>query len=695
MNCMIMARASGIFGAPNDQVGVVLFGTEETNNQPNIDHGGYENICEAFELKTANWQTLRILEHQILRSDSEANWLDALIVGNNFLRNGALGKKFTELSIVLISPMLVRADVDESDVEKVIDAINAIGAELHVITNHVLHPAASVGPIFSTSGVFDEQATKSSERCHNERLVKVVLKHLNEGTLSNINWAERKLAFIGPKVVRPTPWNNTLFIGTKVKLSISAYLQISEQKGLGSFKVDNVDGSSTRVEMKTEHFLNDKKIDLFMQDVTVGYMYGSTAVPYDSTIEIEYRSGESRLTCLGFTPSKNVLEEHLSGNGTYVVVAKKGCSASHKKLCALVKAMHELDVAMIVTKVYRKDTRPRLNALLPSYKNEIPCFVMLELIFKDELSSLKFPALLKSKHKPTDEQYDAVSKLIDSMNLMDALEDTNGECREAFGLQNTYNPTLQHVYRTVAHRALHPKQSLPLVDNTLRELIEVPKTLAERSKPILEEVKKLFTLKEIQPKSRNEWLQRVAKISVGADLNSQSSSTTIDSGIFEADDDTGCVSRRKVVSVGTVTPAEDFALLLRRGEKFTTVATQLQNAVFELLFTSMRPPGNKVNAAVMVYRSEAIKLGPYRYNEWITEFKETLLSHNKKQFWEQVIVGERMGLISAHESDMSTVSDEQAASFYKLPTESTVMEKKSDDDFIDPDSLLDDLYQIS
>uniref|UniRef100_A0A182NAS9 Ku domain-containing protein n=1 Tax=Anopheles dirus TaxID=7168 RepID=A0A182NAS9_9DIPT len=693
--CVSLLIQRMIFSAPNDQVGMVLFGTPETNNQLNVELGGYENICEAFELKPANWQTLRILENQVSRSDAEVNWLDALIVATNFLRNGALGKKFTEHSIVLISPMFLRADVDEGQLETVTDAISAMCGVLHVITNHVQHSAASVGPIFTSSGAFDsciQPATRTASRCHNERLVMDVFKRLNEGTVSNINWAVRTLAFVDPKAVRPMPWNSTLTIGTKLKLSISAFVQISEQKGLGSFKVDNIDGSATRVEMKTEHFLNDKKIDLLMQDVIVGYMYGSTPVPFDSTIDIEYRSGESRLACLGFTASSNILEEHLSGHGAHVVVAKKGCSASNKKLCALIKAMHELDVAMIATKVYRKDTKPRLNALLPTYKNEVPCFVMMELIFKDELCSLKFPALLRTKHKPKDEQYEAVGKLIDSMSLMDAIEDSSGECREAFGLHSTYNPTLQHVYRTVAHRALNPKQSLPLADSALRELMEVPKPLAERSKPAVEQVKNLFELKEIQSKTRTEWLQRVAKISAGTVTNSQSSISTIDSGIFQEDDgDNGSGTRRKVVSVGTVTPSEDFALLLRRGEKFATVATQLQNAVFELLFTSMRPPGDKVVAALVVYRGEAIKLGPYRYNEWIAEFKETLLARRKEQFWERVIVGERLGLIGAHESDMSTVSEEQAASFYKVPAESKGAEENSGGDFIDPDFLLDEL----
>uniref|UniRef100_A0A4Y0BQ50 Ku domain-containing protein n=1 Tax=Anopheles funestus TaxID=62324 RepID=A0A4Y0BQ50_ANOFN len=679
-----------IFSAPNDHVGVVLLGTTETNNQLNVELGRYEHITEAFELKQANWPTLRILLDQLAQTDVEACWFDALIVALNFLRNGAQGKKFTEYSIILISPFFTSSHVTQDQLESVMDGFRSMECVLHVITNYVLHPAAFIASIFTTSGTFDENASKSDARSLNERTLKKVLDDTN-GTVSNINWAERMLTFFDPKVVRPTPWNSVLSIGTKVKLSISAYVMIVQQKGLGSFKVDSVSdptsSGSSKVEMKTQYLLNDKPIEISMQDIIMGYMYGSTAVPYDNTIDIEYRSGDSRLACLGFTASSNILEEHLSAKGSLVVVAKKGCTASNHKLSALVKAMYELKVIMIATKVYRKDNRPRLNALVPTYRNEVPCLIMMELIFKDEMCCLKFPPLLKSKPMPTDEQYDAVEKLIESMNLMDAIEDSNGESREAFAMHNTFNPSLQNVYRAVAHRALHPKKPLPAVmDSTLQELTEVPKKVANRAKAALAEVKRQFELKEITQNTRTEWLQRMAKIKLADDATS--SISTIDSGVLMDDDD---AERRMVVSVGTVTPAEDFVLLLRRGERFATVATQLQNVLFELLFTSMRAPDDKVVTALIVYRSEAQHLGPYRYNEWMAEFKKMLLTRRKEEFWKKVIVGKRLGLIDSQESEMSTISVEQAANFYETPSENKSTVESFSGDNIELDSLFDEL----
>ncbi|KFB46580.1 AGAP009910-PA-like protein [Anopheles sinensis] len=684
---------SKIFSAPQDQVGVVLMGTEETSNQLNDESGGYENICEALELKSPNWIILRTLENQITRTSKEANWFDALIVGTNYLRAGALGKKILNLNIILISPLHTRADADHGQLEQVIATLREANCRLHVISNNVHHSAApGDGTLFASSGTFDDMQSKTEARRHNEPQIERIVYDTG-GTLAELNWAESRLAFFEPKSVRPTPWNSVLLIGTKIKLSISAYLQISEQKGVGPFKVDNVDGSSSKVQLKTEHFLNDKPIDASTAELIVGYVYGSTVVPYNSTIDIEYKSGEGRLDCLGFTAASNVFEEHLCGKGTYVVIAKKGCSASAHKLSALVAAMVELHVVMIATKVYRKDTKPRLHALIPSYKKKHPCLVMLELIFQDEMSLLKFPPLITGKHKPTREQYDAVDHLIDSMNLMDGIDDGDGGSREAFAMQKTFNPTHQHVYRSVAHRATHPKDtSLPSMDEELKELFNVPKKIAQRSIPALNEIKRLFVLKEIQPKASNSWLQRAAKIKLGTE---PSTSATIDSGLgMEEDEVLSGADRRTLDTVGTVTPAEDFALLLRRGEKFVTVATQMQNVVHELLFASMRPPGDKVIAALMMYRGEAQKLGPYRYNEWMEEFKRTLLARHKEDFWNNVIVAEKLGLIDTSESDMSTVSVEQAEDFYRSSVQTRkAADDTTDRDDIDADCLFDELNE--
>lgn len=64
---------------------------------------------------------------------------------------------------------------------------------------------------------------------------------------------------------------------------------------------------------------------------------------------------------------------------------------------------------------------------------------------------MEFPPLSTSKDMPSQEQYDAIESLIDSMDLMDAY-DGDGDNNEALAHKKLLNPTVQYTYRALAHR---------------------------------------------------------------------------------------------------------------------------------------------------------------------------------------------------------------------------------------------------
>lgn len=75
-----------IFSKPKDEIGLILMGTDSTHNNLNSTLGGYENISEAFDVATTNWQMLKILDKEISQNKSDADWLDAIIVAMDFMK---------------------------------------------------------------------------------------------------------------------------------------------------------------------------------------------------------------------------------------------------------------------------------------------------------------------------------------------------------------------------------------------------------------------------------------------------------------------------------------------------------------------------------------------------------------------------------------------------------------------------------
>lgn len=382
-------------------------------------------------------------------------------------------------------------------------------------------------------------------------------------------------------------------------------------------------------------------------------MYGQQPIPYGEGIS--YESGGRSLKCVGFAKSSDVHDEHLCGGGIWTVVAQKGTTVADKMLAALIKVMRESKLVMIARYVYGGNTKPKMMVLYPNnLLNDKPnhnSLLMQELVFRDNLVEMQLPSLKIKKTEPTAEQYDAVDKLIDSMDLMSV--DLNDDHGEAF--KHLLNPILQHTYRRIAHRALHPKEPLSAPDQDLLAMLNVPKSVAVQAKPHIDQVKELFKLEHIKRDAKQRLYKKMQDIS---------------SPPATADTAGGADNANEIilVEIGTVTPDEDFGELLRRGERFATLATQIQSVIEKLVFISVAISEEKVLRAIVMYREEAKLLAPYSFNEWIVRFKASLLQRRKLDAWEKLIVAERLGLITSRESTFSTVTDGEAEEFYRSDT---------------------------
>ncbi len=218
-------------------------------------------------------------------------------------------------------------------------------------------------------------------------------------------------------------------------------------------------------------------------------------------------------------------------------------------------------------------------------------------------------------------------------------------------------------------------QPIPLPDQDLVDLLDIPAKIKQNSVEHIAKVKELFPLEPIYKPTKKLLFQKLQQKATHSAAPDDLQPTTI------SDE-----QQSTLIEVGTVTPDEDFMHLLLKGEKFATVCTQMQNVLHNLVFKAMDLQTEKVGRAIMMFREQAILMGAYRYNEWVTEFKKILLERNKIEVWETIFVNERFGLISAKECEMSTVTDAEVEEFYK--SQSTTA-RNNVDDIMDDD--LDDL----
>lgn len=509
---------------------------------------------------------------------------------------------------------------------------------------------------------FTENPGKQKDQRESEKTFEEMTKSIETANLCHIDYVESQLMYFQKKTTRGSPWNVPLTIGSKLSINVSAFVFIQANKTT-SFKTECAE-FHTVTKMVTDYTKNNESIEKPCETETVkAYMYG-TKINACEDSNISYDSGDKCLSCIAFSKKKKCSPNLFAGSGCHVIVSQKGCPKSAALFNSLVRNMVKKDFFMVARKVYRKGTKASIVGLFPQVSEEGSYFVMIELPHKEDIQRCRYEKFKnKESAKPSEEQMECMRKLVESMDLRTAIDDDSGNT-EAFTLENCLNPFTQHICKTVAHRALNPTAPLPKFDEDLRKMIDVPEKIKNNSAEIIKEIERLFPVEYVHHKEKKLFGQQARN---NNDDDIELSVQEMADSIQNAD-----LIERHVVSVGTVTPAEDFLHLVhKRTEKFSILCEQIQSVIHEFLFKSTIELGDKILESILAYRDSAKIHAPFNYNTWITDLKKLIIKRNKINEWEKYIVKEGLGLITMNESPLSTVSIEENIEFYEIASKET------------------------
>lgn len=392
-----------------------------------------------------------------------------------------------------------------------------------------------------------------------------------------------------------------------------------------------------------------------MEELIKGYPYGGTAVAFEDTDDFE--NGGKGLRFIGVTNVSCICEEFFSGTGIWLVGPQKGSQTAPSLLTALSKALQKLNSALIARYTYSNKSAPKLMALFPntsvdSSECEHNSLLMYELFFKDNFVEILFPSLENTES--SQDEIDIIDKFIDSMHLNAAntSNENNAEGKSSSYFRKLLDPGLQHTFRAIAHRALYPNDPLLKPDNDILDMIKPPKEM--ETKPIVDHMKTLFTLEPVVKSKKEIFMESIQNRKDNEEAPMPESGGNINT------------NGKEIKELNSLNPADDFIELFNRGERFDILATQLENVILQIVLKSMDLIVEKVIKAIFVYREFAKQKAPYKFNEWITNFKEVLDQHGKVDLWMQLVVNERLGLITSNESELSTVSEAEAQDFIRV-----------------------------
>ncbi|KGL95186.1 X-ray repair cross-complementing protein 5, partial [Charadrius vociferus] len=655
-----------VFAESKDEVAVVLFGTGGTRNA--LASGDqYQNITVHRSLMLPDFDLLEDIQDGIKPDSEHADFLDAIIVCMDLLQNETLGKKFEKRHIELFTDL--SSPVSEDQLEIIIANLKKTGISIQFFLPFPVDVGDGGG---DTSASVHSQthlnAFPSKGLTEQQKEGIVVVRKLmhtldEEGGLEEVytfRESLERLSMFKKIERRPMAWPCQLTIGSNLSIRIVAYKSMTEEKVKKIWTV--VDAKTHRkddVQKETVYCLNDDDETEVQKDDTIqGFRYGSDIVPFSKEDEeqMKYKTEAKCFSVLGFSRSFQIQRHYYMGNQVLKVFAAKDDENAAVAFSALVHALDELKVVAIVRYAYDRRCNPQIGVAFPYIKDTYECLIYVQLPYVEDLRQYIFSSLKNNKKCiPTADQLSAVDSLIDSMNLV--CEDDDGETFEdLFKPSKIPNPHFQRLYQCLQHKAFHPNEPLPPIEQHLLEMLEMPSVVKERCQAALEKVKALFPLKEVGKKKEEKTAQDIFKDNEdGPKLKKP-----------KIEDEEGSFSIMKlaegnVTSVGSVNPAEDFRILVRqKNADFKDVSQQLINRIDQFLENKGSQYYMKGINCVRVFREEAIKLSKVQcFNDFLQALKSKVEDKALADFWE-IIIQDRISLITKDEAEGSLVTSEEA-----------------------------------
>ncbi|NXN99642.1 XRCC5 protein, partial [Rhinopomastus cyanomelas] len=654
-----------VFAESKDEIAVVLFGTDGTMNSL-ASEDQYQNITVHRSLMLPDFDLLEDIQDVIKAGSRQADFLDAIIVCMDLLQKETIGKKFEKRHIELFTDL--SSPVSEDQLEIIIANLKKTGISLQFFLPFPVCVAEEGGDtsanihshthrnLFPRKGLSEQQKEGID-------VVRKLMHALDEeeGLEEIYTFREslERLSMFKKIERRPMAWPCQLTIGSNLSIRIVAYKSVTEEKVKKIWTV--VDAKTHRkddVQKETVYCLNDDDETEVPKDDTIqGFRYGSDIIPFSKEDEeqMKYKTESKCFSVLGFSRSSQIQRHYYMGNQVLKVFAAKDDENAAVAFSALVHALDELNVVAVVRYAYDRRCNPQVGVAFPYIKDAYECLIYVQLPYMEDLRQYIFSSL-KNRKKciPTEDQLSAVDSLIDSMNLV--CEHDDGETFEdLFKPSKIPNPHFQRLYQCLQHKAFHPSEPLPPIEQHLLEMLEMPCRVRERCQASLEKVKALFPLKEVG-KKKEMTAQDIFKDNEDGP-NAKKPKMEDEEGSFSIIK----LAEGNITSVGSVNPAEDFRILVRqKNADFSDVSQQLINRIDQFLENKGSQYYMKGINCIRVFREEAVKLSKVQcFNDFLQALKSKLEEKALADFWE-IMIQDRISLITKDEAQESLVNKEEA-----------------------------------
>ncbi|KAH8120739.1 SPOC domain-like protein [Phellopilus nigrolimitatus] len=533
-------------GRKTEQCGVVLFGTEGTDNIISNRSGGYDNVTEFIPIAQPNAATLAKIQ-ALQPSTVNGDPVDAIIVGIE-TQDKYLGKKKTwTRRMVLLTDG--ENPIEVEDWELTVKKMN----DLQIITS-------IIGIDFDDEEFGFEEEDKSNIKRENEKFYHRFASSLKEdyGIVGTAAFALQECVRPDVKMTKSALIGTTLRLGDiDVRAEEAVELPVKMSKCTALVRPASMKKFAKRVETAEEQTLRDVDDDESRKDVYAqlamqteyfvskdenaddekdededegkqgedgaekvdkeqlirGFKYGASYAPCPDG-QFPRLSTRKGIDICGFFSDKMVRRNLAMGEVQYVW-ADPSSGQTQVSFSSIVQAMLARGVVAIARWVSRDEMDPKMGLLIPREFEKVDCFLWLQMPFADDVRRYTFPSLenlfskkgeVITKHPfiPTDEQMGAMDHFVDSMDLMQAGDKNEEGNREPwFDPRLSYNPAVHRIKQALFHAAVVTDlrtNPLPPPHPEVVKYLEPPRRVLKRAHDATVECKSVFKIKQVPKK---------------------------------------------------------------------------------------------------------------------------------------------------------------------------------------------------
>ncbi|XAR63164.1 DNA helicase [Bertholletia excelsa] len=654
--CSMLVQKKLIY-SKNDEVGVVLFGTKETNNELTKEVGGYEHVAVLRQIKVVDGDLVEALQ-QLPRGIVAGDFLDAIVVGMDILikKFGPTSKGKKRLCLITDALYPIKDPCEGTKDGQV----NTIATQM-----------AAHGMKMDCIVVRGNQDSDRSKRVmeENDRLLHIFSKR----TCSKTVYVESPTSLLGALKTRNispvTIYRGDLEIGPKLKIKVWVYKKTSEEKfpTLKKFSdkappTDKFATHEVKVDYEYKSMEDPGKIVPPEQRIK-GYQYGPQVVPISSTEwdAVKFKP-EKSVKLLGFTDSSTIMR-HYYLKDVSIFIAEPGNAKAVQAVSALARAMKEMKKVAILRCVWRQGQGNVIVGVLTpniSDKDHIPdSFYFNVLPFAEDVREFQFPSFSKFplSWQPSEQQQAAADDLVKMFDLAPMGKE------EALQPELTPNPVLERYYRYLELKSKHPDAAVPPLDDTLKKITEPDPELLSQCRSVIHEFLRSFELKE-NPKLKKSTKRLLRDIPSGSGDKGEGLENKNDVEAVQLIENAPSV---KVEKIGDSTPVQDFEAIMSRRDSpdwVNKAIKGMENKILQLLEDSCEGDTyQKALECLLSLRKGCIlEQEPKQFNDFLHDLCKFCQEKNLNSFCE-LLVSKGVSLITKKEAEDSEVTDVEAKNF--------------------------------